>query len=326
MKGGGDCEDKGVGAALYWRELCSGPGPFTEASTWEHPALQAAQTMALQWYRVLIVTWAVSAAAIQGAASASVSNGVACHINAVAVPHVDMKTTVPGMPGLRTGTFTDTPVPPGLPVLFMEGTGNFCGVVTPGFVPKHGSTCMNTLKQLKAAKPELFEGHDFPPYLFASQAGEVPFFKWAVSAYSYAHNHVTDLYFRDKTTAEDVYGVPFDRFILGAAQGGWQLEPQHTYTDHELDACSDSNSSFWAPSSQEAGDPHPDIQAAIADVAYGDSETPNYCDICVPVEKLEGATAKARTLMKMEDVAMIRGYGYAFTQADQLFRMRVWVK
>jgi len=103
--------------------LISGPGSMRRQSEWTHAGLKAAASLMRQWYRPMLIIWAVDAPSLQGAAAASAGNGFACHINCVLLPKRVLQPSPSDQVQLKKDKFASCEAPSNLPPLILEGTG-----------------------------------------------------------------------------------------------------------------------------------------------------------------------------------------------------------
>jgi hypothetical protein len=258
--GGEDCEGKAHAVLVWWRELCSGPGCFLLQTKWDSPALAAAQSVAATYYRVVLVTFAVTAAALQGAASKSVSGEYACHVVAVAFPRHDFEI---GSRGSSPPTVIMPTNAAKVPPLILEATGMLGPLASAGFVPPFYAKHMAATKSLSHDAPYLFTDNALTPILYATAHPEtglpnVDFYKYAVGAmippgiYSVP---ITDVWFRhrDDIQGHMQNGVEFANLMMGSERGNWEMVPLHVYTPDEWCIISQRIDRQWNVSSQEVG-------------------------------------------------------------------------
>lgn len=127
MRSGGDCEDKGSAALVFFNVLIKGPGSMRTQSEWSHSGLKAAASLMRKWYRPMLIIWAVNAPSLQGAAAASAGEGFACHINCCLLPKCVLQPSPADQVQLKADEFASCQAPFDLPPLVLEGTGvTFC--------------------------------------------------------------------------------------------------------------------------------------------------------------------------------------------------------
>jgi hypothetical protein len=192
--------------------------------------LKAAASLMRQWYRPMLIIWAVDAPSLQGAAAASAGNGFACHINCVLLPKRVLQPSPSDQVQLKKDEFASCEAPSDLPPLILEGTGaviNVCTclyctntqkqgyldpIVTPPHVSDRSEIQMDAIKKLKKHSslftPEV--KHVLMPKQYAKVDGNVSFYKYAVHGYCSAYENANDFYFSAST---GTYGVSWDQFI-----------------------------------------------------------------------------------------------------------------
>jgi len=192
---------------------------------------------------------------------------------------------------------------------------------------------MHHTKALLDAAPAIFVNHIITPQLYTASNGACSFYKYAVAIFSDVHSTCTDLFFKDmetSTASTTQYGVPWDRFIRGAAKGRWVMQAQHAYTPLEHTACADSNASFWAPSSQHGGDASPAVEAAMQHLNWGDDSSGVPVDLMASCAHIDEVVTKMNQLRRLRServlVLGLRSFAYALTAADQLWRGRLYVR
>ena len=297
-----------------WVDLLNGPGTNAEMKArfcqtepepprpWSDPTLACMQRYFADKYVCAGLTCAVSSAAVQGAASASVGEGnLANHVAMCLLP-----AAAAGLPS--------KPRP-----LFCEGTGQLSV-----YVPDDIESITQSSKALMTDAGYLFERDVLAVQLYLTEGFQQQgFYKYVNEAWGMNGNPL-QRNFAVVSSGTNKYGVPAPDFFAG----NYDLTPVYTHQKAEVEAYVDVIGSSCTPSSLQGGVVAPEHEAVLTDMCYG-------LDSGVRVllhgrmEDIDEIAERVRRLkaepMDHATVVGVRAHAFPYTHANQAVVLEVFL-